>query len=156
MALHWSSLKLELGHQLLLRILAVVGAPDDLDDGVDVVQRDAEAFEDVGAFLSLLQFELRAAGDDFLAVRDVAVDHLPDVHLARPAVVDGQHDHAESVFELRVLVEIVDHDLRDGVAFEFDDDADAFLVGLVADVGDIVDLLLVDQAGDAARSSRLC
>ena len=78
---------------------------------------------------------LRAARDDFLAVRDVALDHLLDVHDPRPAVVDRQHDHAEGVLELGVLVEVVDDDLRNGVALQLDDDADAFLVGFVADVG---------------------
>ena len=148
--------QLELVHQLLLRVLAVVGVLDDLDDGVDVVERDAEPFEDVGAFLGLLQFELRAPGDDFLAVRDVALDHLLDVHHARPTVVDRQHDDAERVFELRVLVEVVDDNLRNGVALQLDDDADAVLVGLVADIADVVELLFVDEFAPCARSAWPC
>ena len=38
---------------------------------VDVVERDLETFEDVGAAAGSLQLELGAAGDDFLAVGDV-------------------------------------------------------------------------------------
>ena len=48
----------------------------------------------------------------------------------------------------RVLVELVEHDLGDGVALELDHQAHAALVGLVAQVGDLGDPLLVDELGD--------
>jgi hypothetical protein len=63
-------------------------------------------------------------------------------------VVDRQHDRAEGGLELGVLVEVVEHDAAHRPALELDDDADAVLVGLVADVGDALDLLVVDQIGD--------
>jgi len=50
--------------------------------------------------------------------------------------------------QLGVLVEIIDDDFRNGIALELDDDAHALLVGFVADVGDIVELLVVDKPGD--------
>ena len=54
----------------------VVARADDLDDLVDVVQRDDVALEDVGALLGLAQLVLRAPGDDVLLVLDVVVQHL--------------------------------------------------------------------------------
>ena len=51
-------------HQPDLRLVAIGRAADDLHEVVQVIERDDIALEDVGAFLSLLQLELRAAGDD--------------------------------------------------------------------------------------------
>ena len=91
---------------------------------------------------------LRAPGDDVLLVLDVVVQHLLDVERARHAVDERQHDHAEALLELRVLEELVEHDLRDAVVLELDDHAHALAVGLVAQVGDLGELLLADQLGD--------
>ena len=66
----------------------------------------------------------------------------------RPAVVDGEHVDRERRFQRGVLVEVVDDDLRDGLALEFDDDA-GVLVRLVAHGGDVGDDLRVDQFRDA-------
>ena len=65
------------------------------------------------------------------------------------AVDHGQQDHAEALLHRGVLVELVEHDLGLGAALEFDDDAHAVAVALVAQVGDVVDDLVVDQIGDA-------
>ena len=49
---------------------------------------------------------------------------------------------------LSVLEELVQDDLLHRVAAELDDDAHAVAVALVAQVGDAVDLLVLDQLGD--------
>jgi hypothetical protein len=49
-----------------------------------------------------------------------------------------------------VLVELVEDDLRDHAALELDHQAHALAVGLVAQVGDLGDLLVVDELGDLA------
>ena len=59
---------------------------DDLDDLVDVVERDDVALEDVGALLGLAQLVARAPDDDVLLVLDVVVEHLLEVQRARHAV----------------------------------------------------------------------
>ena len=61
----------------------------------------------------------------------------------------GQEDHAEGLLHAGVLVELVEDDFVLGAALELDDDAHAVAVGLVADVGDVVDDLFVDELGDA-------
>ena len=78
---------------------------------------------------------------------DEALEQLADVHLLRPALVEGQQDDAERVLEVGVLVELVDDDLRVLVALELDDHA-RVLVGLVAEVGDLVEDLLGAEVGD--------
>ena len=137
-----------LGHQPDLGLLAVLGAADDADEVVEVVEGDLVALEDVRAVLGLAEAELGAAGDDVAAVLDVALDQLLDVHLLRPLLVEGQQDDAEGGFEGGLLEELVDDDLGLLAALELDDDA-GVLVGLVAEVADAVDLLVGNELGDA-------
>ncbi len=47
-----------------------------------------------------------------------------------------------------MLVELVEHDLRDRVALELDHQTHAALVGLVAQIGDLRDAFVVDEVGD--------
>ena len=72
-----------------------------------------------------------------------------EAQLPRLAVEHGQEDHGEALLHLRVLVELVEHDLRLRAALELDDDAHAVAVALVAHVADVVDDLFVHQLGDA-------
>ena len=55
-----------------------------------------------------------------------------------------------------VLVQLVQHHARNRIALELDDDAHSVLVGLVAQVGDALELLVAHQLGDVLdRASRL-
>ena len=49
---------------------------DQFDHRVEVVERDQQPLEDVGAGLGPAQFVLGAAGDDLALVLDVVVDQL--------------------------------------------------------------------------------
>ena len=102
----------------------------------------------MGAGQGLVEAEPGAAGDDVAAVRDVAVDELPDVHLLRPLLVEGEQGDAERGLEGGLLEELVDDDLGLLAALELDDNA-GVLVGLVAQVADAVDQLLRNEVGDA-------
>ncbi len=59
------------------------------------------------------------------------------------------------VCSARVAVELVEHDVGLGVALQFDDDAQALAVALVAQIGDAVDQLLANGLGDALDQLRL-
>jgi hypothetical protein len=91
------------------------------------------------------QVVLRAPHHDLVTVIQEVLDHLAQVHDLRHAVHQRQHDHAERGLQLRVLVQLVQHDLRDRVALQLDDDADAVAVRLVAQVRDLRQLLLAHQ-----------
>ena len=114
-----------------------------------------QPFEDVIARLGLPQLELGAAPDDLAPELDEALDQLEQVHHLRPAADDGQHDDAEARLQRRVLVEVVEHDLRHFAALQLDDDPHAVAVGLVAQIGDAFDGLLAHQIGDALDQLRL-
>ena len=68
---------------------------------------------------------------------DVRVDDPDQRERARDAVDQRDHVHAERGLHRRVLVELVEHDLGDRVALQLDHQADAGLVRLVAQVGDL-------------------
>ena len=95
---------------------------DQLDDFVDVADREDQPFEDVPALLGLLEQEPRPAGDDFLAVLDEVLDQLLQPHRPRLAVHQRDVDHADRDLARRVLVELVDDHVRIGVALQIDDD----------------------------------
>ena len=140
--------QLELRHQPFARFGRVLRSANQLDHLVEVIERDLQAFEDVRARLGLAQLELGAAADDLAAELDEVLDDLDERQHLRPAADDRQHDDAERRLQLRVLVEVVQHDLRHFAALQLDDDAHAVAVGLVAQIGDAFDRLLAHQLGD--------
>ena len=91
----------------------------------------------MGLPLGLAQQVPGAPDDDLDLVVDPVPDELVEAQRARDAVDEREHVRAEGVLQLGVLVQVVEHDLRDGVALEDDDEAQAGLVGgVVAEVGD--------------------
>ena len=82
-------------------------------------------------------------------MREERFEHLLEVEQAWLAIDQRHHVHAEGVLELRLLVQVVEHDLGHFAALEFDHDTHALLVGFVSDIGDAFDLLFADQFGDA-------
>ena len=125
------------------------GRADQLDHRVEIVERDQQALEHVGAGLRAAQLVLGPAGDDLALVADVGLDQLLQRERLRDAVDEGDHVDAEGVLHRRVLVELVQHHLgRVAAALELDHQAHPGAVGLVAQVGDPVDLLLPHEVGD--------
>ena len=111
-------------------------------------------FEDVLALERLVDLVLRAPDDDFVPVRDVVHQRFPETHdlrhqLARAHIGhERQHDHAERRLHRRVLVQLVEHHARDGVALELDHDAGR-VARFVAQVADALELLFAHELRDA-------
>jgi hypothetical protein len=127
-------------------------APDERDDLVELVERLEVAAQDVDLGLGLAQPVCRAPHDDV----DLVLDPVPDEGIqrqgARHLVDEREHVGAEGRLQLGVLVEVVEHDLGDGVTLEHDDQALAGAPGgLVADVGDAGQAPVPDQLGDLLR-----
>ncbi len=137
-----------LAHQLLARCVGALGGPDEGDDVVDPVDRLEQALDDVRSVLRLLQPVLGAAGDDLDLVVDVHLQRVAQVQQARCTVDQREHVHREVRLHGRVLVELVQHDLRVRVALELDDEADRVTGRLVAHVADALDLAFVHEVGD--------
>ena len=121
---------------------------DQRDHVVNVGQRDSQAFQDMAALARLAQLEDSAARDDLAPVAQEGFQKLSEIEQARLAVDQRHHVHPEAVLELRLFPQVVEDDFRHFAALEFDHRAHAGPVGLVADVGDALDLLLAHQFAD--------
>ena len=148
--------QVELRHEVRPRDLGVGRGADRLDDRVEVVERLLEALEDVGPVARLAEVELGPPPDDLAAVLDVVLeDRLEGQRLGLP-VDQGQHVHVERALERGVLEQVVQHAVRVRLALDLDDHAHAVAVGLVAQVGDAVDLLVLDEVGDLLDAAPTC
>ncbi len=116
----------------LLRFVRRRRGLDQLDHLVDVRQRDGQAFDDVRTRTRLAQVEDRAAGDDFATMADERVEDLAQRQRARLAIDQRDHVDAERDLQLGLLEQVVEQHVGRRVAAHFDDDAQAVLVGLVA------------------------
>ena len=87
--------ELEALDQAGLGRLGVGRAADQLDHRVEVLERDQQPLEDVGAGLGPAQLVLGAADDDLALVADVVLDQLLEAERARHAVDEGDHVDAE-------------------------------------------------------------
>src|SRR6185503_7599743 len=103
--------EVELRDQAVPRLRRTLRSANQRDDGVEMVERDPEPFEDVIPRFGLSQLEFRAAANDFAPELDDRLDHLEQVHHLRPPADDGEHDDAEAELQLRVLVEVVENDV---------------------------------------------
>ena len=139
--------KAEVGHEAFPRGAGIARLADQGDDRIEIVQGDLEPFEDVQPLLGLPQVVGGPPDDRFPPVPEKRLEDLLQVQQLRAVVNDGEHVDAEGFLKARVLVQGVDDDLRHGVALELNDDAHAVAVGLVPQVGDALDLLVVDQVG---------
>ncbi len=91
---------------------ARAGPADDADDGVEIVEGDFVAFEDVLAFAGFAQQVDGAALDHVDTMIDERADRLIEAQFARLAVEHGQENHGEAFLELGVLIELVEYDFR--------------------------------------------
>src|SRR5438874_2564362 len=147
--------ELEPRHQRVLGGVGAVRAADDADDHVELLDGLAQARENVRPLLRARELVPRPAGDDLAPEADERLQHFLEVDDLRAAVDEGQHDDPEARLHLRVLVELVQDDLRDLAAAQFEDDPDALPVRLVADLRDTLDLLLLHELGDLLDEGRL-
>ena len=143
--------ELELRHQSGARLVAVFGTPDDLDDGVDRVEREEQALDDVHAIVGLAQAKLRALDDDIEAVIDVVLAQVIETEGGGHAV--DQHDvvDAERVFHRCLPVEVGEHRVRIDRGLARDLDAQPVrAIAQVDDVVDAADLVVDHELFDAA------
>src|SRR5581483_12342172 len=119
------------------------------------VERLEVALEDVDAGLELAQFVLRPAGYDLALELEVVRDELAKRERLRHVVDERDGVVAERRLERRVLEELVQRDLRDGVALQLDLDAHAAAVGVVREVGDLGQHLVLHEVCDLPDDARL-
>lgn len=133
----------------------VLGAADQGDDLVNVVQGDEEAFQDVGPLLRLPELKEAPAAHHLLAVVQVVAHQVQEGEDLGLPVHDGEEVHREGGLEGGVLVELVQDHLGVGAPLELNGDPQALPVGLVPEAHDVLNLLGLDQGGDLGDEARL-
>ena len=93
------------------------------------------------AFFGFAQLEPRPSRDHHDLVIEVVPEQLLQVERSGDSVDQPEHDHAEGVLQLGVLVELVQHDVGIGVSLQLDHQTHpAPPAGLVAEVRYVGDL----------------
>ena len=128
---------------------------DQGNDLVDVVDRNLVALVNMHLRQRFIQIELGAAGDDLLLELDVVTEDVFEREDLRHAVFEREHVDREGALQLGEPIELVENDLRVGIAAVIDDDAHARLSALVADIGDSLNALFIDKVGDGLDQHRL-
>ena len=82
---------------------------DEADHLVDAVERDEQAFQNVGARLGLVEVVACAAANDVLLMLQIVPEHALERQNLRLAVHQRQHVHAEGILHLGMLVKVVQH-----------------------------------------------
>ena len=97
----------EIGHQVLAGGFGRLRFADGLDDGIDMVQGNLQAFQDVSPGFGLCQLKLGAAGDDFLAEIDIILQGFFQADDPGLAVHQRQHVDEEGRLHGGIFVELV-------------------------------------------------
>ena len=128
------------------RLFVGLAAANNLDNFVDVIKSDEQAFENMGALFSLAQFILGTARDDVFLMKNVVMQHFLQRKRTRHAIDQGQHNDAPTDLQLGVLVELIEHDLGNRVLLELDDNVDRRIaVGAVVHIRNLGQLLIANE-----------
>ncbi len=152
-------LRLDLGqvedrHQPLFCGGRVLAGPDDLDDLVDVQQRDHQAVDQVQPVRALAEPERGAAADDLDPVVDVDLQQLTQAENARLTLDERHVIDAERLLHRRQPVQLVEHRLGHEPGPHLDDQAQPVAhVSEVLDVCHAVELPGSHQVLDAQSDS---
>ncbi len=122
--------------------------PDDMDDLVDDIDGFQQSFKDVCPLLGLLQLKLGPADDDIVAEFHEVTDHVLEGKSPWTAFDKGDVVERETGLKLGILEQGVEHDVGVAALLYPDHDTDTLSGGLVVDVGDALNLLVLDQLTD--------
>ena len=147
--------QLKLLHQAGAGDIRRLRAPDEGDDGIQIIQRDLEAFKDMGALFRLAKIIRRPPHDDLAPMLNEGDENPLEVQHFRPIVDERQHVHAERGLQLTMFVEVVQDHEGNLIPFQLDHHANALAIGLVADIGDARHAIFLRQIGDLLDQLRL-
>ncbi len=149
-------IELERGHQLLGGIRLALALTDDADGAIEGVEDDLETLKDVNPLAKLLQLELEALAHRRQTKVEEIAQYFLEPEPARLRLAVGIGHQASQVdrevfLQCRVLIEICHHQVRIGIGFDFQGDAQTiFLVGFVREVDKLRQLAGRDDLADIA------
>ena len=123
-----------IGGKALTCFVAVFRRADDVDEVIEVAQREQVGFQILGTVFRLAEEIFRPAHDDFTAMLDVAIDGIFQCEHFRALLMDGQHVDAVRSIHAGELENLIGDHLWAGIALQLDLDA-RFLIRQVAHAG---------------------
>ena len=88
-------------------------------------------------------------------MRQEAFQHLLQVQQLRLAIDQGHHIHTKGVLQLRLLIEIVQYNLRHFTTFQLDHDTHTRFIGFIANIGDTFEFLVAHVFSDTFQQGLL-
>ncbi len=139
-------------HEPLARVVDGGALSNERDDLIEGIERGEVAAQNVHALFGLLEAECGATHNDVNLVRDPRSDKAVECQRTRNAVNNRQHVRAKVLLKRRVLVEVIEHNLRHRVTLENDDESLAGAAArFIPNVGNAGKAALLDELGDAQR-----
>ena len=128
-------------HQAGFGLFDILAATQDFDDQVNDIGGTHETFLDF-LFLQFLGKKLLvlAGGQVILKIKEIFNNALETKRL-RTSVGDGQHIHAESIFQTCLLIEKCQQIVHVCLFLQFQNDTNSFLGGLIGNIDDVRCLL---------------
>ncbi len=142
-------------HQVGAGCVGGARTANDLDDLVQILERDQQAFDNVRTGTGAGQVELGAATHNFATVLDVVDQNFLQRQQARLAVNQRQQRDGECLLHGGQAQEFVEYLLGVNGARQFDDDAHPRAIRLIAQIGDALQPALTHQFGYAFEQTRL-
>ena len=148
--------KTELLHQPPAGGFGIGRTPNEGDHGIEIVEGNDQALEDMGAIAGAGEIVGRAAHNHFAPVVEKVLQQLFEVENFGLVIDDPKEIDPKRGPHLGQLVEVVLHDLGHGVALELDHHPNAVAVGLVSQVRDAFEAFVVDQVRDLLHQASPC
>ena len=112
-------IKIKHRHQPVFRLVRVIGRADDLDDLIDIHQREQQTINQVKTLQRFLATEFATPADHGTPVRDPHLKHLFEPHGVWATVNQRDVIHGETVFKRRVLEQLGEYGIGVETCFDF-------------------------------------
>ncbi len=128
---------------------------NDIDQLIQILERDQISFEDVRAGFGFIQIKFSAPLDDRQSVFHINTERLLEGKSARLAIHQREQVHAERALHGGAFVQIAQDDLGVGILRHFKDDAHSLAVGFIAQIGQAFQMSIACQLSNALDQTGL-
>ena len=138
--------------QALAGFVTIFRRADDVDEVIEMAQRQQISFEVFGTVLGFAEEILGTTNDHFTTVLDVAIDGVFQREHLRTLLVNGKHVHAIRCVHAGEFENLIRYDMRTSIALQLNLDA-RFFVRKVAHAGDAGENFFIHQFRDTFLQS---
>ena len=125
------------------------------DNFVNVRNRQGKTNQDVRPIARFVQIELGPAGHNFFAEANEGLQNLAQVELLWTSAIQRKNIGWETRPQLRITMQLVQHDFSARVFLNFNHDPNAMTVRFVAKIGNAFNSLVANHAGNLLDQRRL-